>query len=65
MKMILIVILMSTIIFSQNTYEVKPGVKNNAIVLELSNVSSTESVNNLEAKLIRSSQNLVFNQKEK
>ncbi len=65
MKMILIVILMSTIIFSQNIYEVKPGVKNNAIVLELSNVSSTESANNLEVKLIRSSQNLIFNQKEK
>lgn len=65
MKIVLIVILMSTIIFSQNTYEVKPGVKNNAIVLELSNVSSTESANNLEVKLIRSSQNLIFNQKEK
>ncbi|MBE0538275.1 MAG: T9SS type A sorting domain-containing protein [Ignavibacterium sp.] len=64
-KIILIVLLISTIIFAQNTYEVKPGVKNNAIVLELSNVSTTESANNLEVKLIRSSQNLIFNQKEK
>lgn len=65
MKIVLIVILISTILFAQNTYEVKPGVKNNAIVLELSNVSPTESANNLEVKLIRSSQNLIFNQKEK
>lgn len=64
-KIILIVTLISTIIFAQNIYEVKPGVKNNAVVLELSNVSSTESANNLEVKLIRSSQNLIFNQTEK
>lgn len=41
-KIILIVALMSTIIFAQNIYEVKPGVKNNQIVLELKNISETE-----------------------
>jgi hypothetical protein len=64
-KIILIAILLSTIVSAQNTYSVQPGVKNNKIVLELSNVSSTESANNLEVKLISSSQNLTFNQTEK
>ncbi|HEX7356665.1 MAG TPA: T9SS type A sorting domain-containing protein [Ignavibacteriaceae bacterium] len=64
-KIILIVTLISTINFAQNSYEVKPGVKNNVIVLELSNVSTTESANNLEVKLISSSQNLTFSQTEK
>jgi hypothetical protein len=64
-EIILIVILLSIIVTAQNTYSVQPGVKNNKIVLELSNVSSTESANNLEVKLIRSSQNLTFNQTEK
>jgi hypothetical protein len=34
-------------------------------VLKLSNISSTETANNLEVKLIRNSQNLTFNQTEK
>jgi hypothetical protein len=65
MKILLTVLLLSTIIAAQNTYSVQPGVKNNQIVLELSNISSTESANNLEVKLIRDSRNLTFNQTEK
>ncbi len=65
MKILLTVILLSTIIAAQNTYNVQPGVKNNQIVLQLSNVSTTESTNNLEVKVIRNSQNLSFNQTEK
>jgi hypothetical protein len=65
MKIIFIVVLLSTIIVAQNTYNVQPGVKNNQIVLELSNVSPTESANNLEVKLIGNSKNLSFNQTEK
>ncbi|MBK7631628.1 MAG: T9SS type A sorting domain-containing protein [Ignavibacteriales bacterium] len=64
-KIVLTVILLSTIIAAQNTYEVKPGVKNNQIVLQLSNVSSTESASNLEVKLIKNSKFLNFNQTEK
>ncbi len=65
MKILLTIILLSPIIVAQNTYSVQPGVKHNQIVLEFSNVSSTESANNLEVKLIRDSKNLTFNQKEK
>lgn len=65
MKIIITIILLSTIIAAQNTYNVQPGVKNNQIVLELSNVSPTESANNIEVKLIRNSKYLSFNQTEK
>ncbi|AFH50501.1 Peptidase S8/S53 subtilisin kexin sedolisin [Ignavibacterium album JCM 16511] len=50
---------------AQNTYNVQPGVKNNQIVLQLSNVSTTESTSKVEVKLIRNSKNLKFNQTEK
>jgi len=51
--------------YAQNTYNIKPGVKNNQIVLKLSNISSKESATNLLVKLNRDSQNLTFNQTEK
>jgi len=44
MKILLTVILLSSIVAAQNTYSIQPGVKNNQIVLELSNVSSIEAV---------------------
>ena len=42
MKILLSVLLLSSIIIAQNTYNVQPGVKNNQIVLQLKNVSDTE-----------------------
>ena len=63
-KIFLIVSLLSSIISAQNTYRIQPGVKNNLIVLELSNISSTESANNLDVKLIKNSNHLTFNQTE-
>lgn len=65
MKIILTVIFLSSIIAAQNTYSIQPGVKNNQIVLELTNISSTESANNLEVRLIKNSNHLTFNQTEK
>jgi hypothetical protein len=65
MKIILTVIFLSSIIAAQNSYSIQPGVKNNQIVLELSNISLTESANNLEVKLIKNSNHLTFNQTEK
>ncbi len=62
---VIITLLLSILNYAQNTYSIQPGVKTNQIVLELSNVSSTESANNLEVKLIRDSRNLNFNQTEK
>ena len=61
---LLLIILLSVLNYAQNTYSIQPGVKNNQIVLELSNVSSTESANNLEVKVISNSKNLTFNQTE-
>uniref|UniRef100_A0A832DIH5 T9SS type A sorting domain-containing protein n=1 Tax=Ignavibacterium album TaxID=591197 RepID=A0A832DIH5_9BACT len=40
----LLIILLSMLTYAQNTYNVQPGVKNNQIVLELSNNSITETV---------------------
>ncbi|MBP9582686.1 MAG: T9SS type A sorting domain-containing protein [Ignavibacterium sp.] len=60
MKILLTVILLSTIIAAQNTYEVQPGVKNNQIVLELSNISSTEQVSLPKPILKRDLKNLSF-----
>jgi hypothetical protein len=65
MKIILTVIFLSSIIAAQNSYSIQLGVKNNQIVLELSNISLTESANNLEVKLIKNSNHLTFNQTEK
>jgi hypothetical protein len=59
-KIILIVTLISTIIFAQNTYEVMPGVKNNQVVLQLKNISSAEKATNLEIKILKSSGNVIF-----
>jgi len=42
-RIILTILLLSIPIVAQNTYNVQPGVKNNQIVLQLSNVSRTES----------------------
>jgi len=64
-KIILVLSLLSSIISAQNPYSNQPGIKNNQIVLELSNISSTESANNLEVKLIKKSDHLTFNQTEK
>jgi hypothetical protein len=65
MKILFAVILLSTTTSAQNTYGVQPAVKNNQIVLELSNISETESSNKLEISLTSNSQNLTFNQTEK
>jgi hypothetical protein len=65
MKILLTVILLSSILAAQNTYSIQPGVKNNQIVLELSNISLTESATDLEVKLIKNSNHLTFNQTEK
>lgn len=64
MKILLIVILLSTIIAAQNKYNIQPGVKNNKIILQLSNISTTEKTNNIAIKLIKSSNRLKFNQTE-
>ncbi len=59
------ILLLSSIISAQNSYSIQPGVKNNQIVLELSNISLTESATDLEVKLIKNSNHLTFNQTEK
>jgi hypothetical protein len=65
MKTLLTIILLSSIMAAQNSYSIQPGIKNNQIVLELSNISSTESATDLEVKLIKNSNHLTFNQTEK
>ena len=65
MKILLTVVLLSSIIAAQNIYDIQPGVKNNQIVLQLLNISTTESANNIEVKLLEDSKNLTFNQTEK
>ena len=59
-KILLTVILLSTIIAAQNTYEVQPGVKNNQIVLQLSNISLSEQVSLPKPLLKRGLKNLSF-----
>ena len=60
-----IILLLNININAQSNYNAQPGVKNNQIVLQLSNKSSTESASNLEIKLIKNSKYLNFNQTEK
>jgi len=62
MKKIIIsaVIIFTTLSFAQQIYELTPGVKGNQIVLQLSNISQTQSAENVEVKLVRQSANLKF-----
>jgi hypothetical protein len=60
MKIVLTLVFLSSIIFAQQTYELTPGVKGNQIVLQLSNVSTSVSAENVEVKLVRQSANLNF-----
>jgi len=63
-KIIITVILFTTLSIAQQTYELTPGVKGNQIILQLSNISETEAAENVEVKLIRQSANLKFNTTE-
>jgi hypothetical protein len=63
-KIIITIILFTTLTLAQQTYELTPGVKGNQIVLQLSNVSKSLSADNVEVKMIRQSANLKFNTTE-
>ena len=60
MRILLTVILLSSIVAAQNTYSVQPGVKNNQIVLELSNISETEQTSLPKPLLKRGFKHLIF-----
>jgi len=60
MKILLTVILLSSIVAAQNTYSVQPGVKNNQIVLELYNSSETEQASLPKPLLRRGFKHLIF-----
>jgi hypothetical protein len=62
---ILLIFILSILNFAQNKYSVQPGVRNNQIILQISNTSTSENANNLEVKLIKDSKNIKFNQTEK
>ncbi|NWF89117.1 MAG: T9SS type A sorting domain-containing protein [Ignavibacteriaceae bacterium] len=64
MKTIAIIILIVGAIQSQSIYELTPGIKENQIVLQLSNISQSQSAENVEVKLIRQSSNIKFNTTE-
>ena len=63
-KINLVVILLATVTFAQQTYELTPGVKGNQIVLQLSNISQTQSAENVVVKLIKQPENLTFSKAE-
>jgi hypothetical protein len=56
---IILLVLVSTT-FSQNTYEVTPGVKENKIIIQLNNFSQDNNLSNIEVKLVKGSDNLLF-----
>lgn len=45
---------------AQNTYSIQPGVKNNQIVLELKNISTTEPATDIKVKVIKKSEHIKF-----
>jgi len=59
-KITLMAILLSTIIAAQNKYSVQPGVKNNQIVLELKNISTTEQISLTKPLQRRGFRHLIF-----
>jgi hypothetical protein len=69
MKIIAIIGLVICSLSAQQTYhivtsELTPGVKGNQIVLQLSNISHTQSAENVEVRLVKQSANLKFNTTE-
>jgi hypothetical protein len=60
-KILLLSMLLIITAFGQTTYELIPGTKGNEITLQLSNISGSESADNLEVKVIKGSDHLVFN----
>ncbi len=63
MKILLTIILLSSIVSAQNLYNVQPGVKNNQIVLELKNISETEQLSLPKPLLRRGFKHLKFSDK--
>ncbi|MFZ1518769.1 MAG: T9SS type A sorting domain-containing protein [Ignavibacteriaceae bacterium] len=64
-KIIVIVMLIGIISMAQTIYEVTPGTKGNEITLQLSNVSGSESADNIEVKVMKSSSHLTFTEASK
>jgi len=63
--LLILILLLSASLNAQNKYSIEPGVKNNQIILELSNISKSISAENVEVKLTKSTKNITFNQTEK
>jgi len=63
-KIIILSMLIALTAFGQSNYELVPGSKGNEIVLQLANLSQSESAENLEIKLVKSSQHLEFTKSE-
>ncbi|WP_337865733.1 T9SS type A sorting domain-containing protein [Ignavibacterium sp.] len=57
---LLLIILLSILNYAQNTYNVKPGVKNNQIVLELKNISETEQISLTKPLQRRGLKHIIF-----
>jgi hypothetical protein len=60
-KIIILSLMFVFISYGQTAYELIPGTKGNEITLQLSNISGSESADNLEIKVINRSDHLVFN----
>ncbi len=59
-KIILTAVLLTTLLSAQQSYELTPGVKGNQLILQLANISPTQSIDNVEVKLITESANISF-----
>ena len=60
-KIILFILFLSGLAFPQTIYDVTPGTKGNRIIISLENESKVSAAKNVEVKLVRSSQALIFN----
>ena len=64
MKILLLVLITASTIFSQTIYEVQPGTKGNEIKLTVANVSETEAAVDLSIILNKKSSSLTFSKEE-
>lgn len=64
-KIVIIVVVFAFTLKAQTVYELVPGSKGNEITLQLSNVSGSESADNLEVKLVKNSTHLTFTESSK
>lgn len=61
---IIIILFCTSVLMSQNIYDLSPGTKGNKIILSLTNISDTSNAEGISVPLIKESPNILFSNKQ-